>query len=60
MLAKRYYARMWDILLAKEEEARQLAGYILMAKAVHFQTEYMGTRKIRVTVHGVPADITED
>lgn len=59
VLAKRLYA-MWEILLATKEEARQLTGIILMAKTVHLQTEYMGTRKISVIVHEVPADITED
>lgn len=51
LLAKRSYA-MWDILMATEEEARQLAGSIIKAKAVRLRTNYMGTRKIRVTLHG--------
>lgn len=59
MLAKRSYA-IWNILLATEEEARQLAGSIIMAKVVRLQTEYIATQKITVTVYGVPADITED
>lgn len=59
MLVKRSYA-VWNILLATEEEAKQLAGIIIMAKAVRLQTEYMATQKITVTVNGVPADITED
>lgn len=54
MLARRSNA-LWDILLADEEEAKKLAGSILMTKNVRMQTEYMGTRKTRVTVHGVPA-----
>lgn len=37
-----------------------LAGNILMIKTVRLQTEYMGTCRTRVTVHGVPADISED
>lgn len=43
MLAKRSYA-IWNILLATEEEAKQLAGIIIMAKAVRLQTEYMATQ----------------
>lgn len=31
-----------------------------MAKSLRLNIEYIGTRKARVTVHGVPADITED
>lgn len=41
VLARRSNA-MWDILLANEE-AKKLAGTILMTKAVRLQTEYMGT-----------------
>lgn len=29
-------------------------------QSVRLQSEYMGTRKIKVTLHGVPMDITED
>lgn len=52
VLARRSNA-LWDILLANEEEAKKLAGSILTTKTVRMQTEYMGTRKTRVTVHGV-------
>lgn len=51
---------MWDVLLATKQETKQLAGSILTSKTPQFQTEYMGTRKTKVTVHGVPVDITVD
>lgn len=50
---------MWDLLLASEE-AKKLAGSILMMKLLWLQTEYMGTRQTRVTLHGAPMDINED
>lgn len=58
MLASRSNA-MWVILLASEEEAKQLSGSILMAESVRLLTEYIGTRRIRITVYGVPVDIRE-
>lgn len=51
---------MWDILLTSEKEARVLAGSILTTKLVSMQTEYMGTRKTHITLHGVPMDVEED
>lgn len=51
---------MVDILLYTVVEARQLAGSIIMAKAVLLQTEYMGNRKISVSVHKLTGDITEN
>lgn len=51
---------MWDILLAAEDSAKSLAGNILTTKCVRLQTEYMGTRKTRVTLHGVHLFISED
>lgn len=60
VLARRLNA-LWDILLPTEQEAKQFAGSILTAKSVHFQTEYMSTRKTKVTMlQGVPVDISED
>ena len=44
----------WDILLANKEEAQALAGLILATKTLRIQTEYMGTRKTKITLHGVP------
>lgn len=51
---------MWDILLATEEETKWLTGNILVTKAVRLQTVYMGTCKTRISLHGVPLDLTED
>lgn len=45
---------MWDILLASEDAAMSLAGSILTTKSVRLQTEYLGTRKMKVILHGVP------
>lgn len=50
---------MWDILLATKDEVNQIAGNILMTKAVWLQTEYMGTQRTRIALHWVPMDITE-
>lgn len=51
---------MWDVLLTSEVEAKKIAGTVLKAKSVRLVTEYMGARKTRVTLHGVPLDISED
>lgn len=51
---------MCYILLATENSAKFLAGNILTTKYVRLQTEYMGTRKTRVTLHGVSLFITGD
>lgn len=40
---------MWDILQATTEEAKALAGSI---KSVKLQTEYLGSRKMQITLHG--------
>lgn len=48
---------MWNILLATEQEARQLVRSVLMSKAVWLQIEYMGIRGTKITIHGVPVDI---
>lgn len=40
----------WDILLA---------GCILTMETVCLQTEYMSTWRMRVTLYGVPMDLTE-
>lgn len=37
---------MWNILLATEKAAKELAGSILTTESVSLQTEYMGTRKM--------------
>lgn len=40
---------LWVILLATDEEAKQLAGSTLATKSVRLQTEYIGTRRKKVT-----------
>lgn len=42
------------------ELAKELAGTILTTKLVGIQTEYMGTLKTKITLPGVPMDISED
>ncbi|CAE1280356.1 unnamed protein product [Acanthosepion pharaonis] len=44
----------------REEAAKQLAGTTLTTTSVHLQTEYMGTRRTKVTVHGVLVAINRD
>lgn len=51
---------IWDILLPTEQEAKQLPGSVLTTRNPRLQKEYMGTRKTKITVHGVPVDISED
>lgn len=46
--------------VATKQEAKQLAGSIIMTKTVRLQTEYMGTCRTRIMVHGVPMDISEN
>lgn len=50
---------IWDILLATKDESKQIAGNILMTKALWLQTEYMGTHRTRISLLWVPMDITE-
>lgn len=51
---------IWDLLLGTEEDAKRIAGSVLSTAAVRLQTEYMGTWRTKITVHGVPVDICED
>lgn len=51
---------MWVITLPNEKEAEMLAGSVLMSKLVRLQSEYMGTWRTRITLHGVPMDFTEE
>lgn len=44
---------MWDILLATEDAVKALSGSILTTKFVRLQTDYLGMRKTKVTLHGV-------
>lgn len=50
----------WDILPATEDATKSMAGNILTTKSVRLQTEYMGTRKTKVTMHNIPLYIMED
>lgn len=59
VLARRPNA-LWDILLATEEAVEALAGNVLTTKTLRLKTEYMGTRKTRITLHGVLMYISED
>lgn len=51
---------LWDLLLQTEQQAKSLAGSILSTKNLRLQTEYMGTCRTKVTIHGVPIDISDD
>lgn len=59
MLTRRCKA-IGDILLATEEAAKILAGNKLTTKMLRLQTKYMGTRKTRITLHGVLMYITNN
>lgn len=59
MLERRTNA-LWDILLLTEQQTRELAGSILNTKELRLITEYMGTWRTRVKIHGVPMDICND
>lgn len=59
VLARRTNA-LWDILLPTEQDAKQLAGNVLVSKNLKLQTEYLGTRRTKITIHCVPIDISED
>lgn len=51
---------MWDVLLANEGQAKNLAGSILTRKSVCLQTEYMGTQKTTFTLLSMPMDVMEE
>lgn len=59
MLARKSNAIL-DILLASEQEAKQLVRSVLMSKVVRLQSEYMGTHRMKIAIHCVPGDISED
>lgn len=42
------------------KEAKELAGMVLMTKALQLQAEYMGTCEKKITVHRVLLYITVD
>lgn len=49
-----------DVLLATEEEVKKLVENVLTTKVLCLQMEYMGTRRTKITVHGVPFNIILD
>lgn len=49
-----------DILLQTEDQAKKLASSVLNTNDLRLQTEYLGTRMTKVTIHGVPVDICPD
>lgn len=51
---------MQDILLTPEEEANALAIRILSSMSLWMQTKYMGTRRTKITLHGVSINVEED
>ena len=47
----------WDVLLPTKEQAAKLVESCINTKFFSLQPEYMGTRRIRVTVRNVPANL---
>ena len=45
----------WDVLLPTEEQTAKIAGSNIMTKFFQLQPQYMGTRRVRVTVYNVLA-----
>ena len=60
----KYYCRRsfatWDVLLPSEDLATKLAGDNITSKYFRLQPEYMGRRKIKITVCNVPIQLNED
>ena len=54
----KYYCRRsfatWDVLLPSQDLAAKLAGESINSKHFRLQPEYMGRRRIRITVCNVP------
>ena len=50
----------WDVLLPSTEQAEKVASSKIMTKFFRLQPEYLGTRRIGVTICNVPAFITEE
>ena len=48
----------WDVLFPSSDQAAKVASSNINAKFFRLQPEYLGTRRIRVTVCNVPAFIT--
>ena len=49
-----------DVLVPSEELAAKLAGDIITFKYFRLQPEYMGRRKIKITVCNVPIQLNEE
>ena len=60
----KYYCRRsfatWDVLLPSEDLAAKLAGDNITSKYFRLQPEYMGRRRIRITVCNVPIVLNEE
>ena len=60
----KYYCRRsfatWDVLLPSKDLAAKLAGENVISKYFRLQPEYMGRRKIRITVCNVPIQLNEE
>ena len=60
----KYYCRRsfatWDVLLPSQELAAKLAGESINSKFFRLQPEYMGRRRIRITVCNVPIELNEE
>ena len=60
----KYYCRRsfatWDVLLPSQELAAKLAGESINSKYFRLQPEYMGRRRIRITVCNVPIELNEE
>ena len=63
-ISAQYFCRgsfaTWDVQLPTKEQAAKLAESGITTKFFRLQPEYMGARRIRVTVCNVPANLTED
>ena len=60
----KYYCRRsfatWDVLMPSEEQTAKLAGGNITSKYFRLQPEYMGRRRIKITVCNVPIALNED
>ena len=56
---KRSFAS-WDVLFPSAEQAEKVASSNIMTKFFRLQTEYLGTRRIRVTICNIPVFITRE
>ncbi len=60
----KYYCRRsfatWDVLLPSEDIAKKLAGESVNSKYFRLQPEYMGRRRIKITICNVPIQLNEE